>query len=352
MEFHPIADTFPLMTRDEYAGLRDDIEQNGLLEPIWLYESKIIDGRNRYQACVELGITPTYRKWEGTGSPLAFSVSLNLHRRHLSESQRAMIAARLATQSEGRPTKTASIEAVSQTEAAQMLNVSRASVQRAHEVLERGSPALIASVDSGSVAVSDAVRQLRREEDRARLSKPSLVLPDAYTGPFDLILADPPWRYDFSADSADDIEQHYPTQTLAEIAAEPPHAAPNSVLFLWATAPKLQEAMEVMKAWGFAYKTHAVWDKLKIGTGYWFRGQHELLLVGTRGQFSPPSEVSRRPSVFTEARTAHSKKPVCVYEWLDSAFPQARKLEMYARVPRSGWASWGNEIQTADLVRG
>lgn len=65
-------------------------------------------------------------------------------------------------------------------------------------------------------------------------------------------------------------------------------SADNAVLFLWATAPKLKEALEVMEAWGFEYRTNAVWDKEIIGMGYWFRGQHELLLVGVKGEFSPP----------------------------------------------------------------
>jgi len=79
------------------------------------------------------------------------------------------------------------------------------------------------------------------------------------------------------------------------------------VLYLWATAPKLLEAIEVMKAWNFSYKTHAIWDKEKIGMGYWFRGQHELLLVGTKGHFSPPAASLRIPSVIREARNSQQE---------------------------------------------
>jgi len=86
-----------------------------------------------------------------------------------------------------------------------------------------------------------------------------------------------------------------------------------------------------------------VWDKQKIGMGYWFRGQHELLLVGTKGTVSPPEQADRVSSVFREARGKHSAKPECVMEWIEKSFPAAVKLEMFCRTPRAGWKTFGNE---------
>ena len=112
-EFHDVANIFPMMQGEEFDALKADIAAHGLREAIWLHpDGRIIDGRNRYLACCELGMEPECRTWDGAGSLVAFVVSLNLHRRHLTESQRAMIAAKLATMGEGRPEKTASIEAV------------------------------------------------------------------------------------------------------------------------------------------------------------------------------------------------------------------------------------------------
>jgi N6-adenosine-specific RNA methylase IME4 len=162
-------------------------------------------------------------------------------------------------------------------------------------------------------------------------------------GPFDIILADPPWQYDEASTESRAIENQYPTATLAEIKEQVPDAAEESVLFLWATAPKLFEAYQVLFAWGFNYRTHAVWDKQIIGMGYWFRGQHELLLVGTRGSFPPPPEFLRVSSIFTEKRSSHSTKPECVYQWIEKVWPKARKQEMYARKSRSGWSTWGKQ---------
>ena len=125
---------------------------------------------------------------------------------------------------------------------------------------------------------------------------------------YQIIYADPPWRYAFSKDYSDSIERHYSTMELEDICNLDIPSEENSVLFLWATAPKLREALKVMKSWGFEYKTHAIWDKEWIGMGYWFRGQHELLLVGTKGKFSPPKRTELISSIVKQKREGHSKK--------------------------------------------
>lgn len=162
-------------------------------------------------------------------------------------------------------------------------------------------------------------------------------------GPCDLVLADPPWRYEHQEADNRDIENQYTTATVAEICQHSPRVKPDSILLLWATAPKLTEALEVMKAWGFNYRSCAVWDKERLGMGYWWRIQHELLLVGVKGKPGCTPEPARRSSVFREPRGKHSAKPESVYEWIESAFPGLSKLEMYCRSPRKGWAAWGNE---------
>lgn len=166
---------------------------------------------------------------------------------------------------------------------------------------------------------------------------------------YDIIYADPPWRYDFSKDNADKIENHYPTMTVADICSiwstyDIGEINPNAVLYLWATAPKLLEALQVMKAWGFTYKTQAVWDKEWIGMGYWFRGQHEILLVGTKGKFSPPIPTLRESSVHKEKKGKHSKKPSYYRDLIARQFPDTTKIELFARESVDGWDSWGNQV--------
>lgn len=164
-------------------------------------------------------------------------------------------------------------------------------------------------------------------------------------GKFDIIYADPPWKYNFSETEKREIERQYPTMEIAEIKNLQIPTFDNAVLFLWATAPKLKEAIEVIECWGFEYKTCSVWDKEIIGMGYWFRGQHELLLVGTKGEYSLPEEGIRISSVYKERRTKHSKKPDYYYEVIEKYFPNGRYLELFARQQYNNkWTVWGNEV--------
>ena len=170
----------------------------------------------------------------------------------------------------------------------------------------------------------------------------SIELPD---GEFELIYADPPWRYDFQESKSRMIENHYPTMEIDSIKDMDVDviAADDCVLYMWTTTPKLKEGIETLEAWGFKYRTSAVWDKMKIGTGYWFRGQHEILLVGVKGNVSPPDQSQRRSSVFKESREAHSEKPTKVLEHLENAHPDKSKVELFSRDNRVGWEVWGNE---------
>jgi predicted HTH domain antitoxin len=161
MEFHPIADLFPLMEGDEFEALCTDIAANGLLEAIWTAEGKIIDGRNRFRACQRTGTEPRFREWSGgEGSLVSFVVSLNLNRRHLNESQRAMLAAKLANvDGAGRPKEIPQIcGIISQADAAKMLNVSERTISSARKIQKDGVPELTKKIESGRISVAAAAR--------------------------------------------------------------------------------------------------------------------------------------------------------------------------------------------------
>ncbi len=164
-------------------------------------------------------------------------------------------------------------------------------------------------------------------------------------GKYSIIYADPPWQYDFSATECRKIEKEYSTEANSKlIKLNLPDMPKNSVLYLWATAPKLREALSVMSEWGFEYKTHSIWDKEIIGMGYWFRGQHELLMVGVKGKVPPPPQEMRVSSILHERRGKHSKKPETIYEWIEKWYPKQKWIELFARKKRDGWTVWGNEI--------
>jgi N6-adenosine-specific RNA methylase IME4 len=176
---------------------------------------------------------------------------------------------------------------------------------------------------------------------------------------YNVVYADPPWRYDFSKSDSREIEGQYHTMSLQEICALNIPTDENAVLYLWATAPKMLEAFEVMKAWGFEYKTHAVWDKETIGMGYWFRGQHEILMVGVKGQVSPPEPSKRIGSVIrSKKNNKHSAKPVSIREQIKQWFPDAKRLELFARSREGffpdyeyeGWDVYGNQVNNSIVL--
>ena len=123
-------------------------------------------------------------------------------------------------------------------------------------------------------------------------------------------------------------------------------AAESCVLFLWTTAPCLEQAFEVLRAWGFKYKSSLVWDKEIMGMGHWVRGQHEHLLIASKGAPPLPPTESVPASVFRERRREHSRKPEASYRIIEAMYPAPPKIELFARQVRPGWDVWGNEVGT------
>jgi N6-adenosine-specific RNA methylase IME4 len=168
--------------------------------------------------------------------------------------------------------------------------------------------------------------------------------PQLPPGQYSVLYADPPWQYEYSPTDSRRIENQYPTMTVDEICMLSVPAAPEAILFLWATSPKLSEALRVVAAWGFVYRTCAVWAKPQLGMGYYFRQQHELLLVAVKGSPPAPIPQDRPGSVYTESRTAHSKKPDWFRSTITTMYPDVKKIELFARTASEGWDCWGNEI--------
>jgi N6-adenosine-specific RNA methylase IME4 len=380
LEFHPLANIFPLVEGGEFDGLVADIREHGLHEPIVVYEDKILDGRNRYRACLAASIEPTFTVYQGD-DPISYVVSLNLRRRHLNESQRAMVAAKLATlklgdnqHSEGLPIGRSS----------ELLNVGERTVARAREIQEHGTPELVQAVEHGAVSVSAAAdvatlsaqeqreivargeREILRAAQDIRARKAEIRRAERierlaatcnHSTPFPsdrryaVLYADPPWHFEVYNEESG-VERaagnHYSTMSLDEICAlpVPSLASPDAALFMWTTVPHLRECFDVLVAWGFEYKTNIVWVKDKIGLGYFVRNQHELLLVATRGDMPSPSPANRPASVITAPRREHSRKPDQAYELIERMYPELPKIELFARHARPGWAAWGNEIMT------
>lgn len=192
-------------------------------------------------------------------------------------------------------------------------------------------------------AISE-VRHAERVEKLAAISAGNAPIDTKQRYP--IILADPPWRYEQASTESRAIENHYPTMDLDAICALPvvDLATDDAVLFMWTTSPKLEESLRVVAAWGFTYRTCAIWDKEKIGMGYFFRQQHELLLVAVRGAPPHPAPSDRVSSVIRSKRSSkHSAKPAESYEIIEAMYPKLPKVELFCRAARDGWGAWGNQ---------
>lgn len=379
LKVHPIAQYFPPMPDAEFQALKEDIRKNGMLEPIWLSsDGQIIDGRHRYRAADELGqreqaeaeaLTTQYTPDELP----EIVVALNLRRRHLDESQRAMVGARLQTMLVGRmppvtgKKKQTKIKA-SQEYVAERLNVSPRSVGFAEKVLAQGVPELVQAVDQGAIAVSAAaqaatlpadeqrkatqrvlagevknlkaaLRQRRLAEAAERVEK----LPPT-EGEYHVIVADPPWRYEHRlGDETHRGRTPYPTMSLDEIRTMKVPAADTCVLWLWCTNAYLADgsAASVAQAWGFTPKTVLTWAKPRLGVGDWLRGQTEHAILATRGR---PAIKDPTPSTLLQAEAGeHSEKPEAFFRMVEEHCP-GRRIELFACRVRDGWDQHGADL--------
>lgn len=178
---------------------------------------------------------------------------------------------------------------------------------------------------------------------------------------FPTIIADPPWLYgNFSNKAHGAAKGHYNSETVETICKVPvaKWARKDSILFLWATLPKLDQAIDVMRAWGFSLVTSVPWTKtvpaagdIKRGIGFWFYSTSEILLVCRKGKAKAPKQtgadkqmglLTGEPPTFYAKLGPHSRKPLSLIEWIEAYFP-GPYLELYARTTRPGWTCWGLE---------
>jgi len=165
-----------------------------------------------------------------------------------------------------------------------------------------------------------------------------------------VVYADPPWDYGNSMPPGTTVPRdYYPSMKLSAICELPVREMieDNAVLFLWTTSPHLEESFEVIRAWGFRYKSSFVWDKVAHNMGHYNSVRHEFLLVCVRGSCQP--DVRKLfDSVLTEERTEHSRKPEVFREIIDTIYPHGKRVELFRRGAKIGtWDTWGNEASNA-----
>jgi N6-adenosine-specific RNA methylase IME4/ParB-like chromosome segregation protein Spo0J len=353
---HPQAGEVPAVSAGEYRALCADINKRGLQQPLEISgEGVVLDGHLRLRAALELGLEQVEVRTVIVEDELGYILRAALLGRQLTASQRAALAAKLVNLDELRVTaRQRSLANLRQGSAevatlpargertrelvAQLAGTSARTVEDAL-VVQDHDPELLERIVRGEVSATVAASKVRRAIRDAALP----AAPPLPEGPFGLILADPPWSMG-SPDSQFAPEQHYPCMSMSELKALRLPAADDSLLFLWAVNTLLREALELLTVWGFTYRSNAVWVKNGIGPGVWLRQRHELLLIATRGQVSPPDPEERGDSVIDSRRRRHSEKPEASYALIEQMYPHLSKLELFARgAPRPGWSIWGNQ---------
>ena len=348
-ELHELALIFPPFNQEEYDKLKADIQENGIHIPIVLFDHKILDGRHRYQACLELGIEPKFEQFEGENA-LDYVLGVNMNRRTLSSTQKACIGLEYLEIEQERA-KQRQIEAGKATgkdkSDKDVKNASQASeraptarkivadkvgtneaylqiVKKIHTIapelfeqmktgtmeqatakqftdLKEQDPALYSQAISHFQKFSkykardciNAVRNKALAETNKDLTFPS-------GKKYRVLYADPPWHYGDTTNpnvsSPADRYQTSPTSEICDIKMKDDRGrefavkevmAQNSVLFMWTSSPHLEQAFSVIKAWGFEYKTTFIWHKIKHNMGHYNSVRHEILMVATRGSCTP-----------------------------------------------------------------
>jgi N6-adenosine-specific RNA methylase IME4/ParB-like chromosome segregation protein Spo0J len=330
---HPSAAVVPEASPNEYQALLEDIRRDGVQEPLRVLGNTVLDGRHRLRAALEAGLAsvPVVDAVLSRGETAeAYLLRTALHRRNLSDDQRAIMAARAAgvmQVSTGRRRDRAAVE----------FSVTAHKVRDALELL-RLAPAEAEQVLAGREKLSKALTATKRQRQLAQVA----ATPPP-TGTYRAIVVDPPWEYDDESIPGAAAHQ-YATMSYEQLKAlnvAALAAEDGCHLFLWATSPMLPLALALIEAWGFTYKQTLTWTKDRLGMGRYFRIRDEFLLFATRGRTLPLKSQSLSSGINAPA-TRHSAKPDAMYAHLEEGTFEPR-LEMFARKAREGWTTWGAE---------
>jgi N6-adenosine-specific RNA methylase IME4 len=401
---HPLAQKFPLMKGEAFEELKESIRQRGQLEPGTLLDGKLLDGRNRQEACRELGVPFKVVEWSSRRgeTPAGFVDAMNLKRRHLNKGQEAAIAAALLPhfqkEARERQREAAKVAQAKKKRDAQMkpsergpvkpkaekkkpqraaadaakaagVKVSARSVERFAFVKEK-SPEIAKKIFEGDLTLKQGEHQVRRREQLEQVK--SYVPPK---GQFNVVTADFSWKYN---DALDGENMHralpYPPMELDEILAfiRGPLAevcAPVCVLGNWVTNPIMLD----LKIWpvvqaeieklGFRPKSLCTWRKTGpdgsspvTGQGRGVRNDSEQFVIFVRGAviFNDMGAEHAHPiqrTVFDAPRGENSEKPDRAYELIAGIVPYTARLELFARKARPGWVTSGSELEKPEAEK-
>ena len=235
-------------------------------------------------------------------------------------------------------------------EVAKIANVSHDTIARVKKIEEKAPEEVKEKLATGEMSINEAFKTIKTKEVEERREQVIKSFEKQDLKPtekkYRIIYADPPWSYgNTMPDYFTDSQDYYTLMSTEEICMMPVKdiCENNAVLFMWTTSPHLPESLEVVKSWGFKYKTTFIWDKIKHNMGHYNSVRHEILLVCTRGACTP--DVKKLfDSVVSIERTEHSKKPEFFREIIETIYTYGNKIELFARQAPEGWDVFGNQI--------
>jgi N6-adenosine-specific RNA methylase IME4 len=365
----------PPLLPEEREQLEKNLVAEGCRDALVYWDTDgrqlLVDGHNRYEICQQHGIAYQSVSLNGSEPWTRDTVKIwiltnQLGRRNLVPFQRTELALALADaftaqakerqrQSKGRGQKGPSILTdLNRGEARQALakaaRVSDGTFYKAKIIIAQAAESVKEGLRRGEVTIDAAYQKLTKESrHNLAVQKVAAFAPLSGTeGPFGVLVADPPWRYEQRAeDTTHRAANPYPSMTYEEICDyQLPGLADDAILWLWTTNAHLEQAFSVARVWTFTPKTVLTWVKDKLGLGDWLRGQTEHCLLCVRGK--PVVTLTNQTTVLLAPATPHSQKPEAFFTLVESLCPDPRRGEVFARSARAGWVSIGAELIQED----
>lgn len=379
----------PPLTADEFQQLEANCLAEGIRDAIVVWNGYILDGHNRYEIANKHGLQyrTVEKHFESIYDAKDWMFVNQLGRRNLNELQISKLRGdrynnqkqqhggdRKSSYQNDNLNKTA--EAMAKEYNVGVMTVIRDAnfatglehvtpeleqdILQGNVKVNKGDVQELAKAEPFFVATTEAelkekAKELKKAKEEKRKEKRAIVQNELQkmelqTGDkkYRIIYADPPWKYgNAMPEYVTEPQDYYLLMSTADICNMPVKdiCQKDAVLFLWSTSPHLPEALEVVKAWGFEYKTSFVWDKIKHNMGHYNSVRHEFLLVCTRGSCTPDNRVLF-DSVVSIERGEHSVKPDYFREIIEKLYIYGNKIELFAREAAAGWDVFGNQIQS------
>lgn len=368
----------PPLSDEEYKQLESNCLSEGIRDPLVVWNGILVDGHNRYAIAqkYDLDYAVIEKEFKDENDVIIWMVNNQLGRRNISNYWRSLFALKLEdiykekAKEKEHQRKTSSQksdesipEISTKKELAKIANVSHDTIMRVKKIEATASPELIEAVRSGEKSINEVYKEIQKEEKKEELAEKQKEYENRIKNndttqsinihttdkKFRVIYADPAWSYNDKQDTPNlgGAVKHYDTMATKDICNLPINSITekDAVLFLWVTSPLLPDGLEVIKAWGFTYKSCFVWDKIGHVMGHYNSVRHEFLFIATKGSCTPDVKKLHDSVISIEKSNKHSEKPKEFINIIDELYPIGERIELFCRNnDDKKWHVWGNEV--------